>query len=69
MLDVDACVDKRGGQVLGEVLQVVGHLLTRDGGEVHQVDLVDQNEIGRASVSTWQTELVMPAVLCLGEMV
>ncbi|WP_411153457.1 hypothetical protein [Streptomyces sp. A30] len=46
MLDVDARIDKCGGQVLGEVLQVVGQLLTRDGGEVHQVDLIDQDEIG-----------------------
>lgn len=44
-LDVDTDVDERRGQMLGEVLQVVGHVLTGGGGQIQVVDLVDQNEV------------------------
>ena len=44
-LDIDAGVDEGGGQVLGEVLQVVGHILAGSGGEIEVVDLVDQDQV------------------------
>ncbi len=40
--DVDAGVDERGGQPLGEVLQLVGDLGAGSGGQVEVVQLVDR---------------------------
>ena len=40
-LDVDARVDERGGDALGEVLQGVGYLGAVAGGELEVVDLID----------------------------
>jgi hypothetical protein len=40
-LDVDSGVYECGGQVLGEVFEVIGHVLTGAGGQVQVVDLID----------------------------
>ena len=46
-LDVDPGVDKGRGQVLGEVLQVIGQVLPGGGAVVEVVDLIDQDPPGR----------------------
>src|SRR5258708_3318942 len=43
--DVDPGIDEGGGKVLGEVLQVVGHVLARGRCEIQVVDLIDQDEL------------------------
>ena len=45
-LDVDPGVYKGRGQVLGEVLQVVGQVLPGGGAVVEVVDLIDQDQVG-----------------------
>ncbi|MCG6500036.1 hypothetical protein MCM47_38515 [Kitasatospora sp. A2-31] len=44
-LDVDAGIDERGGDVLREVLQMVGQVLAGGRGHVDVVDLVDQHQV------------------------
>jgi hypothetical protein len=34
-------VDERSGRVLGEVLEVIGHVFASGGGEVEVMDLID----------------------------
>ena len=43
---VDPCVGKGGGQVLGEVLQMIGQVFPGGGAVVEVVDLIDQDQVG-----------------------
>ena len=50
--DVDAGVGERRREVLGEVLQVVGHVFPGAGGQVQVVDLIDFTDRRESKVAS-----------------
>ena len=65
-LDVDAGVDERGRDALGEVLEGVGYFRAAAGGELEVVDLVDQTTLTRVSTATPQTASMMSVMFARG---